>query len=228
MFDSIFDFAPYFVGFVFVTLFFSLRKKVKNYTITEDLETSNIQNLTEGLIKVEGVLTCSNLLISPLTETPCIGYVYKKEKYRYFREKGVRIYEDTNRGYSRWVTIKNIKKCSDFYINDDTGSIKVKTNGLEIGINTHETKLQESRKVRHSEYLILPDDHLYIVIGNLYRDKTGELIIKKGHENEMLTIMNVKYDELINKVMVPNLKRLGVILLIILLFGGLMYYFKDA
>ncbi|WP_299242772.1 hypothetical protein [uncultured Aquimarina sp.] len=230
MFDSIFDFVPYFIGFVVISLILSLRKKIKQFTVTKDFELSNIKDITNGLVKVEGTISSLENLISPLTETKCIGYVYKKEEHKYIRGKNEPsgIQGALPNGYTKWVTTESLEKCSDFYIEDDTGKIKVISKGIVMGIKSHETKFTESRKILHEEYLILPDDHVYTIVGTVSKDKKGTLIIKKDKGDQKLSILDVEYDELVNDILIPNLKQFGFTLLILVLFGFLMYYFRNS
>ena len=207
--------------FAFVLLFFitSILKKRKkdNRKIIKKLPISYIKDAKKvsGLIKVKGTLVEIKTIQSYLTKKQCIGYDYKAMKWvttdRF----------DNDHSSKRWKTIESIEECYDFYIQDQTGKIKVKAKDISISLlNVNQTNKKISGH-RHTENLLLQDDKEYILIGTATYNKNNELIIKKA-ENEF-DIRDPYFDKIYKSDLPDKISKYGLIFMLLLI--GLVLFF---
>jgi len=162
------------VGFVFLIFAFrSLSKK----RLIENTPTSKIGGLAMGFAEIFGTVVAEKILKSPLTNKDCVYYKYNIDEYK-------------KQGKSHsWVTIRQGKQISNFYLKDDTGSVLVNPERAKIDVPedysvesgmgkdpptnvlnflkenniSFEGFFGLNRKMRFIEYYIAPGDKLFIL-----------------------------------------------------------------
>ncbi|WP_299315751.1 hypothetical protein [uncultured Aquimarina sp.] len=207
--------------FVFILLFIItivFKKKNSNKRkIIKKLPISDIKDAKKisGLIKVKGTLIKIKTIQSYLAKKQCIGYDYKAMKWvttdRF----------DNDHSSKRWKTIESIEECYDFYIQDQTGKIKVEAEDISIVCSNNEKKTKKD-KTSYFENLLLPNKDEYYVIGSVNKDDDGYTIVKDIIEKE-LSIFDMKsYDLLVD---IPQSYRIGCGILLIGVFLSFLYLF---
>ncbi len=192
--------------------------------------TSFIKDVTPGFVTIKGKLKQIQTITSPLTKSPCIGYKYSSFIYKSSgtvsvsnRDKGL-TYSKGDK-YKKWKTIASDTKCNDFYIEDETGKIKVKANGITIqllGIN--QTDEKSSNQSIKSENLLLENDQEFIITGTVKTNKKKELVIKKS-DNEFIIYDPHSYT--LSQSKLPHLiSRYGLIFMLTLI-GALAYFIAS-
>lgn len=134
----------------------------KNYT--------SINNLSEGLVKIEGKVNSTTTLETPYFKDECVGYSYEEAEIDYFEESGD----------ERKVSANYKMDFPDFYLSDATGKIKVNADGLDVTFLAVKTK--KIKKIRHSERTLKNGDEITI-LGTIVKNKWNELILQKSDEN---------------------------------------------
>jgi len=162
-----------------IGLFFSGFRQLRLRRLIENIPTSKIRSLAMGLVEVFGevIPAKNNIQKSPFSNKDCVFCYYTIEEYRHSGR------------HSQWVTIKQEKIMSDFFLKDDTGLVLVDPNGANIDIPidyeysssygkdpptsikqflksnnlSFEGFLRANKTMRYREYLIEPGDRLYIM-----------------------------------------------------------------
>ncbi|WP_103867524.1 GIDE domain-containing protein [Aquimarina sp. I32.4] len=179
-------------------ILYGVLKKKKPKPI-EILEESKIDSLSKGVVKIKGRLKAIHHIKSPISEIECIGYNYSQLSLRYGRGK-------KGKKRRKWRILKSTSESTDFYIEDNTGKIKVNAKGISIQINTHRTEKKISRTLLDVENLLIEDETEYIVTGTVITNKNGNLEIVKGATERELVIMDTAFYEFIFED-VPFMKR---------------------
>ncbi|WP_299444319.1 hypothetical protein [uncultured Aquimarina sp.] len=152
-------------------LYSVLKKKKPN--LIETLEVSKINTLSNGFVKIRGKLKSINHITSPISETKCIGYNYSQLSYRSAGARRVK-------GSKKWRTYRTESKSADFYIQDDTGKIKINAKDISIQLNVNRSEKKLSKTLIDVENLLLEDDTEYILTGTLNKNKNNSIEIVKG------------------------------------------------
>jgi len=148
--------------------------------LIENMPTSKIRGLAMGLAEIYGnaVPYQKKILKSPFNGKDCVYYRYSIEEYRRSGKS------------SHWVTVKKGSSNEHFCLEDDTGRVLVDLEGANIEISkdfeftnslslfgknkpfpssissfltNNKLDMYRSRTTRYSEYVIEPDDGLYIL-----------------------------------------------------------------
>ncbi|WP_299315746.1 GIDE domain-containing protein [uncultured Aquimarina sp.] len=170
-------------------ILYGVLKKKKPNPI-ETLEVSKINTLFKGFVKIRGILKSINHIKSPITETKCIGYNYSQLSYR---TAGVR----RVRGSKKWRTYRTESKSTDFYIQDDTGRIKINAKYISIQVNVNRSEKKLSKTLLDVENLLLEDNTEYILSGTIIKNGDGNLEIVKGEKD--FVIMDKSFYEFVYK-----------------------------
>jgi len=112
--------------------------------LIEDTPASRIRSAPQGYVELSGFArangnneTTSNqtdLLIAPLTKSPCVWYRYRIERY----ERGDK--------HSRWRTIESGASEQWFVLDDDSGRCHIDPRGAEVTTTTHQRWQGQSRQ----------------------------------------------------------------------------------
>ncbi|WP_299902910.1 hypothetical protein [uncultured Aquimarina sp.] len=194
-------------------LLYPLLKKKKPGLI-ETLEVSKIETLSSGLVKIKGRLKAIDHVKSPITETKCIGYNYSQLAYR---SAGVR----RAKGSKKWRTYRTESKSTDFYIQDDTGKIKVNAKDISIQINVNRSEKKLSRTLLDVENLLLEDDTEYIITGTVVNKNNSVEIIKDEKDKE-LRVMDIAFYEFTFED-IPFMKKKVGFFIVFLVIGILCF-----
>lgn len=178
-------FAFFFIGaFVFYKgmRWFNLRRLIEN------IPTSKIRSIAMGLVEVEGKVRQheDKILTSPVTGQKCIFYDYVIEGYVRDSRRGMHAMKwESMKG--------NVGFVPYFRLKDDTGEVLVKTENARGLVRARQIKLEDykydmtpekamsipipierlnniansnirrAQKLRYSEIVVRPDDHLYVM-----------------------------------------------------------------
>ncbi|MDR6969611.1 hypothetical protein J2X31_003644 [Flavobacterium arsenatis] len=129
-----------------------------------------INQLSEGLVKIEGKINASTTLETPYFKDQCIGYSYEKAEIDYD--------DETGNEYTKSAVLKN--NFQEFYISDATGKIKVNPEGLNLTFLTGKSKVIS--KTRHTERTLKNDDEITI-LANAVKNKWNEFELQKSDGN---------------------------------------------
>ena len=195
-------------------------KKTDIRKLLNSLPTTQISDLQEGnLYKVVGKLVMENTMLSLLTKSKCIGYIFEEKKWvsrSPFKNGHIN---------NKWKTISSQTECKDFYIKDNSGKIKVNAYDIKIYLLTNETK-KSKNKTSLIENLLLNNDTNYIVLGTVNKNENSNLEISKNLEGGQLIIMDEKFYDIYVKKNV--LSRIGCVILLIILTMTFFYFmFND-
>ncbi|MEK6983416.1 MAG: GIDE domain-containing protein [Nanoarchaeota archaeon] len=185
-----------------IYLFFKGFKWLNEKRLIENLPTSKIRSLAMGLVEVYGkvVPAKNHLLQSPFLNEKCVYYKYTIEEYRRSGKHG------------RWRLIDDGEKGRYFYLKDDSGFVLIDLQGAKIDIPRdfesdsgfgvdpptavkHFLKARNlgfegffgiNKTMRFSEYLIAPNDKLYIIGTAGDNPFIDEALAKKGAEDVMV------------------------------------------
>ena len=146
--------------------------KLKRKRLIEGLATSKIRSLAMGLVEIFGKVELIKKFSSPFSKTDCVYCRYTIEEYRQkWKSKS-------------WVMIKNEILKENFYLKDATGKVLVDPTKAEIDIPMNYErktlspsikKFLEARDIKHStffgfgrnlrfrEYIIKPNQELFII-----------------------------------------------------------------
>ncbi|MDG4651933.1 E3 ubiquitin ligase family protein [Chryseobacterium arthrosphaerae] len=194
------------IFFVFIFLTLMRPTSAKRFLrLQASLPTSKIKSLAKGIVEVEGTLIMKEPLSSPVDHEICIGYYYTIED----------IDRDSD-GKLSYRTIHRETRCNPFTIKDETGTIDIEPEGIEL-VLLGETNISSSNNKRYTETL-LKDGQKMLLVG--YADaKNGVPFIRKDDHYKVLgvtsssgiTVWN-KYQPLLRSFMVTC----SIILLIII------------
>ncbi|WP_300689689.1 GIDE domain-containing protein [Chryseobacterium sp.] len=192
------------VVLIFITLMRPTAAK-RFLRLQSSLPTSKIHSVAKGLAEIEGKLIMKNPLFSPVKNETCIGYYYTIED----------IDRDSD-GKESYRTIHKETQCNIFQVTDDTGTIEVEPDGIEL-VLLEETNSSSHSGKRYTETL-LKEGQKMLLVG--YADsKNGVPFIRKDEYHKVfgitsssgITVWN-KYQPLLRSFMFTC----SIILLIII------------
>ncbi len=129
--------------FVFIFLTLMRPTSAKRFLrLQASLPTSKIKSLAKGIVEVEGTLIMKEPLSSPVDHEICIGYYYTIED----------IDRDSD-GKLSYRTIHRETRCNPFSIKDETGTIDIEPEGIEL-VLLGETNVSSSNNKRYTETLL--------------------------------------------------------------------------
>jgi hypothetical protein len=162
-----------------------------------DLPTSKIRSMAMGLVELKGRVAMAEPLKAPLTEKDCIGYRYTIED----------ISRDSD-GDEHFSTIEDNTVCHRFTINDGTGQVEVKPEGINFVWIAQDDSYRSNNK-RHSQYLLLDGDEIFLV-GNAALENNVP-VIELDSLQTVLTVAPIKaveywntYKPLLNAFLMCN------------------------
>ena len=125
----------------------TLRKK----QLIEDIPTSKIRSLAMGLTELSGKAGRLYSLVSPLTKTPCVYFLYTVE-----------IKVRTGKGSSHWKEVSCVCSGLPFSLHDETGKVSVDPNCVELNFAPRREMIDGSGR-RHREWFILDAEPVYLI-----------------------------------------------------------------
>lgn len=146
--------GPYAFIIIFAIAFISAilpssKNRFKKYQAT--LPTSKIRSMAMGLVEVEGKITTDTPLLARIEKIECIGYKYVIES----------ISKDKD-GKLSYSEIFSETVCNPFVITDETGSVAVNPDNIELIWVDLDGQYSSGSK-RYSQYLLKQNDHVFII-----------------------------------------------------------------
>lgn len=141
------------IVFISVMFFSALLPSSKStfLQLQANLPTSKIRAMAMGLVELKGRVAMVEPLKAPLTEKDCIGYRYTIED----------ISKDSD-GDEHFSITEDNTVCHRFTINDGTGQVEVKPEGINFVWIAQDDSYRSNNK-RHSQYLLLDGDEIFLV-----------------------------------------------------------------
>ncbi|MBV1932216.1 MAG: E3 ubiquitin ligase family protein [Porticoccaceae bacterium] len=170
-------------------------RSFKKARLIEDMPTSLVRSASQGFTELIGVAKVhKDLLVGPLTSSPCLWWKYSIEKYQRSGKS------------SSWVTIESGVSDKPFYIDDNSGLCLVMPEGADLTsqhkrrwrgrhrrplsapqdklsgtskttsrnlLNILSTDMSFGGRYRYTEHLIKDSDPLY-VLGHFESDASGQ------------------------------------------------------
>ncbi|WLD57616.1 LemA family protein [Salinispirillum sp. LH 10-3-1] len=207
--------AAVFVGFGALALWLGLVygfKFVKLKRLIENIPTSPLNGVAYGLSEVVGKAALpenQSLLAGPLTERPCLTYLYQVQERRGSGKN------------AKWVTIKTDNQWQPFnLVHEDSthtsaGSIEIVPQHSDLILR--ESEVRTEGKLRYTERVIEPDTTMYVLGPALVAPERAELHVRASdHDEDPFIISDLTERE----VMLYKVRR-GFILLAVGMVGGL-------
>lgn len=207
-----------------ILLFIHGFRKLSHKRLIENIPTSKIRSIALGLVEIKGTANPIEGTVrpSPFTAKDCIYYSFRVEEYR---RQGKN---------SRWVTVKKGEYRPEFFVRDDTGKVLVDPAGADINVPkdfeynsgllndppvlvkeflkandiSHDSFLGLNKRMRYREYLIEPDDTVYVmgtagnnpVLAHSEDEHMSKLIIRKGENQTFYYISDRSEKELVSSM----------------------------
>lgn len=191
--------VPYFIIIFFIILPFLTSLKPNNkkrfYKYQRTLPTANIRSVAMGLAEISGKVKMLEPLTSRIGKKKCIGYLYTIED--------VRTDKDGDNSYS---LESSETVCKPFYLQDNSGQIKVVGNDIEFIDFEIDEQYQSSMK-RYTQYL-LTENMDVLLIGKAGLKENNEPVFMKEEIKDVFGISPVASVETYN-IMRPILQSAG-------------------
>lgn len=162
---AFFYFGVYFVFFIFFLIILSsILPNTKNrfYFYQRTLPTSTVKSVAMGLAEISGKAKAIEPVISPDTDTSCVGYIYTVDEIRTTRD-------DDGRTSTSYHEISRETRIKRFYIEDKTGKIEVVPDRLEW-ISFLPAHSREAGNRRYQEFIIDEKTDFLLIGQAFYED----------------------------------------------------------
>ncbi len=178
------------VGLIFIAYFFARLRETptkKFLKLQQILPTAKIRSVAMGLAEIEGKITAGKSYTSPLSKTPCYGYIYLEHQV-----------SRNSKGEKSYKLINTINKITPFTLTDETSSIKVNANAENLTlVNLNIYRELEKGSTKYKEY-ILSKDETYLMIGSV-EEIAGERMLSNSPPHNLLGIASFHYVSKWNK-----------------------------
>ena len=176
--------------------------RLKTARVIEDTPTSKIRSAHQGYVELVGFAKAGpeQLLLSGLSQTPCLWYRYKIERY------------ESSGKNSSWRSIESKTSEQAFIINDGSGDCYVMPNRAEVstvrkrswqGNSLHPSKTSGIRlfgqRYRYTEELLCADDLLYVIGLFETRHPPSPTVMRDAEMTKILTEWKQDYDKLTDR-----------------------------
>ena len=176
--------------------------RLKTARVIEDTPTSKIRSAHQGYVELVGFAKAGpeQLLLSGLSQTPCLWYRYKIERY------------ESSGKNSSWRSIESKTSEQAFIINDGSGDCYVMPNRAEVstvrkrswqGNSLHPSKTSGIRlfgqRYRYTEELLCADDLLYVIGLFETRHPPSPTAVRDVEMTKILTEWKQDYDKLTDR-----------------------------
>ncbi|MEX1665342.1 GIDE domain-containing protein [Zhongshania arctica] len=177
-------------------------KRLSAARIIEDTPTSKIRSAHQGYVELVGIAKTGpeSLLLSGLSQTPCLWYRYKIERY------------ESSGKNSNWRSIESTTSSQPFTLTDGSGECYVMPERAEVstarkrsweGNSRHPAKISSrglfSKRYRYTEEMLCAEDIVYVI--GLFETRHPPSITA-ARDSEMAKILaewKQDYDSLINR-----------------------------
>jgi hypothetical protein len=159
----------------FLIILSSLLPNNKNrfYFYQRTLPTSTIKSIAMGLAEISGKAKAIDGVISPDTDTPCVGYIYTVDEIRTSRD-------DDGRTSTSYHEISRKTEIKNFLIEDETGKIEIIPDKLQW-LNFSVTNSREDLGRRYQEFII-DEKTNFLLIGQAFYE--GSKSVFRFDENK--------------------------------------------
>lgn len=199
-----------FIALIVGMLFKQTYSKVKKI---KDTPTTDIRYLDEGYFEVKAAVTENSTFIqSPLSDLECVWFCIHIEEY---------IKRGKNGSWRTKIKLTEQGRC---ILDDGSGECLLDLKHIDFDFNTQysgksgtldnptseeqaalqkfgidgETFLGFNRKLRYTEYILRPNDELYI-LGNCEEQSGSDLMVLRGTSDQKLFVSDKSEDVLIKK-----------------------------
>ena len=183
---AFFYFGVYFVLFIFFLIILSSilpNNKNRFYFYQRTLPTSTIKSAAMGLAEISGKAKAIEPVISPDTDTSCVGYIYTVDEIRTTRD-------DDGRTSTSYHEISRETRIKRFYMEDETGRIEVIPDQLEW-ISFSPTYSRETGNRRYQEFII-DEKTDFLLIGQVfYEDSHSVFRFDEGRKVFGIAPLNI-------------------------------------
>lgn len=165
----------FFIIIVFFVILGSLLPNNKNrfYFYQRTLPTSTIKSIAMGLAEISGKAKAIEAVVSPDTDTSCVGYIYTIDEIHTSTD-------DDGRTSTSYHEISKKTEIKNFHIEDATGKIEVIPDKLQW-LNFTATNSREDSGRRYREF-ILDEKTDFLIIGQAFYE--GSKSIFRFDENK--------------------------------------------
>lgn len=177
-------------------------KRLSAARIIEDTPTSKIRSAHQGYVELVGIAKTGpeSLLLSGLSQTPCLWYRYKIERY------------ESSGKNSNWRSIESKTSSQPFTLTDGSGECYVMPERAEVstarkrsweGNSRHPAKISSrglfSKRYRYTEEMLCAEDIVYVI--GLFETRHPPSITAARDSEMAKTLAEWKkdYDSLINR-----------------------------
>ncbi|MET3537098.1 hypothetical protein [Chryseobacterium limigenitum] len=174
---KVLTFLPLVILSIIAVILIWPNSRKKFLRIQASLPTSKINSVAMGLVEIQGKLIMKEPLISPVAKEQCIGYYYTIED----------ITKDKD-GKDSYTTIHRETKCNVFEMQDDSGTIEIQAEGIEL-ILLKETNVDFGGQKRYTETLLKNGQEM-LLVGSA-DSRNGHSYIRKDAGNKILGITSV-------------------------------------
>ncbi|CAA0100236.1 GIDE domain-containing protein [Zhongshania aliphaticivorans] len=176
--------------------------RLKTARVIEDTPTSKIRSAHQGYVELVGFAKAGpeQLLLSGLSQTPCLWYRYKIERY------------ESSGKNSSWRSIENKTSEQPFIINDGSGDCYVMPNRAEVstirkrswqGNSRHPKKTSGinlfGQRYRYTEEMLCTDDLLYVIGLFETRHPPSPTAVRDAEMAKILNEWKQDYDKLTDR-----------------------------
>jgi len=135
--------------FVGIYYFFKGFKVLKEKRRIQNVPTSTIRAIPIGEVEIKGKAKSEYKLKTPLSKISCVFFSYIEEEFR-----------RVGKSY-QWVKLLDIKSDFPFYIEDETGTVKIDPKGAELKLVNKYVEVEG--RIRKTEYYILEKENVYVI-----------------------------------------------------------------
>lgn len=154
-------------GLIFLIAFASPSQSKRFLKMQANLPTSKARSVAMGLAELQGKAVVQQLLSPPIGKKNCIGFHYTVENVSTDKD-----------GKDSYTTVLSQTLCNDFLLKDDTGTIQVKGENIELVWLEIDERYNSGRQ-RFTQY-ILEDQQDILLVGNVSLDQNTPII---GYDN---------------------------------------------
>lgn len=173
--------------------------RLKTARVIEDTPTSKIRSAHQGYVELVGFAKTGpeQILLSALTQTPCLWYRYNIERY------------ESSGKNSSWRSIESKTSDQAFTLNDGSGDCYVMPSRANVstvrkrrwqGNSRHPTTISGSsifsKRYRYTEELLCADDLLYVIGLFETRHPPSPIAVRDAEMVKILSDWKQDYDKL--------------------------------